>query len=393
MIICNQCGKDNQDHFIFCQGCGTQLTSAAPANEQNVGTMNTMVADVGQGGRSPTPPGGMPGVSVASSLADAAIGTVADGATQAASPAAPAASVAAPAASVAAPAAAPTDAGATPAAKAHAPPAEVSAAAQAATAPLASDPAPSEQSKTCQACGTTVPEQFKFCGSCGAKMPEPEPAPAQPAPSQRTATMTLIRPDGSEGDQHNLTEGSNTIGRDYGALFENDGYLSPTHAEIVLDAEGILVRDLDSLNGIFLRLTSEELLTPGQVIRIGQELLRFNTLAEPKTIADGTEVMGSPNPGYWGKLTVIIGDGVDGFAYPLLGDSVTIGRERGDINFPDDGYVSGLHSRVFTRGGQVYVTDLGSSNGTFVKLEKERRLTADAYVLLGQQLFRVDVAK
>jgi len=50
--------------------------------------------------------------------------------------------------------------------------------------------------------------------------------------------------------------------------------------------------------------------------------------------------MGSPNPGYWGKLTVIIGRDITGAAFPLLGDSCTLGRERGDINFPDDGYVS-----------------------------------------------------
>ena len=32
--------------------------------------------------------------------------------------------------------------------------------------------------------------------------------------------------------------------------------------------------------------------------------------------------MGSPNPGYWGKLTVIIGREVTGAAFPLLGESV-----------------------------------------------------------------------
>jgi pSer/pThr/pTyr-binding forkhead associated (FHA) protein len=106
---------------------------------------------------------------------------------------------------------------------------------------------------------------------------------------------------------------------------------------------------------------------------------------------DGTEVMGSPNPGYWGKITVIIGREVDGSAFPLLGENVTIGRERGEINFPDDGYVSGLHARISMRDGRVYLADLGSSNGTFLKVNGERGLRNESFVLLGQQLFRLNL--
>ena len=61
---------------------------------------------------------------------------------------------------------------------------------------------------------------------------------------------------------------------------------------------------------------------------------------------DGTDVMGSPNPGYWGRLALIVGRDQDGSAFPLFGDAVTLGRERGDILFPEDGYVSGQHARV-----------------------------------------------
>src|SRR6185369_4495698 len=127
-------------------------------------------------------------------------------------------------------------------------------------------------------------------------------------------------------------------------------------------------------------------------IRIGQELLRFEVITPPEPTADGTELMGSPNPGYWGKLTVIIGRDITGAAFPLLGESITMGRARGDINFPDDGYVSGLHARVSLRDGRVFLTDLGSSNGTFIKVNGERAIGHDSFVLLGQQLFRLNLA-
>ncbi|HTM19859.1 MAG TPA: FHA domain-containing protein, partial [Kofleriaceae bacterium] len=252
--------------------------------------------------------------------------------------------------------------------------------------------------RPCPTCGNEVPASFKFCGACGSKVPDAVPRPtadiaaAAPKAADKTrATLTLIRPDGSEGGVHGLVEGENRVGREHGPVFENDGYLSPTHAEVVVNAAGAVVRDLDSLNGVFVKMTDEEEIRSGQIIRLGQELLRFDSIEPPEPLEDGTEVMGSPNPGYWGKITVIIGNNVDASAFPLLGDSVTLGRERGDINFPDDGYVSGLHARIFTRNGKVFLTDLGSSNGTFIKLQGERRLRNTDFVLLGQQLFRLEL--
>jgi pSer/pThr/pTyr-binding forkhead associated (FHA) protein len=260
--------------------------------------------------------------------------------------------------------------------------------------------APSPVATPCPSCGSIVPPGFKFCGVCGHKLeaaPPPAPAPApvaepsEPAPAARLqGRMTLIRPDGSEGGTHDIGEGTNRLGRTAGPVFENDGYLSPEHAEIVLEASGALVRDQGSLNGVFVKMSGEEEIQPGDVFRIGQELMRFDTIAPPTPLEDGTEIMGSPNPGYWGRISVIIGKDIDGSAFPLLGDAVTLGRERGDINFPDDGYVSGLHARLSTRNGRYYLADLGSSNGTFIKLHGERTIEPGAFVLLGQQLFRVN---
>src|SRR5689334_9260968 len=211
------------------------------------------------------------------------------------------------------------------------------------------------------------------------------------AAPQPRILLTLIRPDGSEGGTHDLRVGENKIGRNFGSIFENDGYLSPVHADLTITPPTANVRDLGSLNGVFVKMTGEEEVAPGQILRIGQELIRFELINPPAATADGTEIMGSPNPGYWGRLTVIIGNGVDGAAFPLLGEDITLGRERGEINFPDDGYVSGLHARLSIRDGRVFLVDLGSSNGTFVKVNGERTLGNESFVLLGQQLFRLNM--
>lgn len=386
MTVCNRCGKENQDHYKFCLGCGAELT-AAPKSD--VGMMKTMMADPGQSplagaplrgapmgpppGGPPRPSGGMPGMPPAGPLGGPAMPP----------PMGPPPGVPYAPPGYGAPAGGP-------------PPGY--------GAPAGPPPGPAVGAasgmRRCPSCASDVPPTFRFCGTCGFRMDEvsaPNVMPTAPtappvAPAAARLSMTLIRPDGTEGGTHQLRPGENKLGRSFGPVFENDGYLSPIHA--MLDIRGVTgtVRDLDSLNGVFVKMTAEEELTSGQIIRIGQELLRFELIGVPEPTPDGTELMGSPNPGFWGKLTVIIGREVTGAAFPLLGDSITLGRERGEINFPDDGYVSGLHARVTLRDGRVYLQDLGSSNGSFMKVNGERAIGHDSYVLLGQQLFRLNFA-
>lgn len=445
MIVCNRCGKENQDHYKFCLGCGAELVSGPGAGEGgNVGTMKTMMAE--QGPRAaPTPPGGVPhggnsrlpgvgapppGIGPMPGMGPGpGMGAQPGPGPQYGGPRAPAG----PPPGVGAPGGyGGTGPGPAPAPGGYGGP-RPNAGGWGAPAPApgmgnhGSGPAPAPHMgpgagpgpgapqagpRTCTQCGAEVPPNFKFCGVCGNPLGAAPASPspfgrddatgpvfggAQPgsAPAPRAdmprALLTLIRPDGTEGGTFTLREGENRIGRDHGDIFENDGYLSPNHCDLTVQGQGAVVRDLDSLNGVFVRMSGEEEIQPGQVIRMGQELLRFDLIEPPAPLDDGTEVMGSPNPGYWGKITVMIGNGVDGSAYPLLGDSVTMGRERGDINFPDDGYVSGLHARMTTRGGKVYLADLGSSNGTFLRVQGERGLSNESFVLLGQQLFRLSL--
>lgn len=244
----------------------------------------------------------------------------------------------------------------------------------------------------------------RFCGICGHRMDAPaagapptaeatppaasqEPAPP-PTPAGR---MVLIRPDGTEGGVYPLQLGKNIIGREIDPLFQNDFYLSPQHVEISIEPGSILLKDMGSLNGTFFKIFQDRPIDDGQVFRIGQELLRFDRIDPPQPLPDGTEIMGSPSPGCWGRVVVSIGDGIEGSAHLLRGDSATIGRENGDITFPEDGYVSGTHLKLSNRNGQVILTDMNSSNGTFVRIDGEERVPPGTFVLVGQQLFRVEV--
>lgn len=385
MTVCNRCGKENQDHYKFCLGCGAELTVPKPGGDMAM--MKTMMADPSQ-----APAAGAPLRGPSSAMPQQVPPPMARNTGGMPNPMGGGMPGMPPAGPLGGPAMPPP----------MGPPPGVPG-----FSPGFAPPAAAAGMKRCPSCGSDVPPTFRFCGTCGFRMDEgsaPNVMPTGPAgvgaplatpmaaPQRARLSMTLIRPDGSEGGTHDLRPGENKLGRSFGPVFENDGYLSPVHAMLDIRGQQAVVRDLDSLNGVFVKMTQEEELQSGQILRIGQELLRFEIIPTPEPTADGTELMGSPNPGFWGKLTVIIGRDVTGAAFPLLGDSVTLGRERGEINFPDDGYVSGLHARISLRDGRVFLADLGSSNGTFIKVNGERAVGHDSFVLLGQQLFRLNFA-
>jgi pSer/pThr/pTyr-binding forkhead associated (FHA) protein len=68
-------------------------------------------------------------------------------------------------------------------------------------------------------------------------------------------------------------------------------------------------------------------------------------------------------------LRIVAPPELKGRTYPL-GDEVTVGRAAGCQVTVDDTYASQLHARVFTRDGQVFVEDLGSTNGTYLNRRK-----------------------
>lgn len=411
LITCNRCGKENQDHYKFCLGCGNELAKMQPpvaaAAAAPAATAPSSGAEAAELGHTPQPmetartalPGSLQGAAGELKSAGGA-GKAKSGIPWNDNPKMPAQFAHQPAFSLppnplAAPAPAPAAASSMPANSPGTRPAR----------PSAASPAIGPGETSCPKCGKSISPGFAFCGSCGTRINRAPSGASNVVGPQRTMHMAagsigasavargrlvLIRPDGSEGGAYALHEGENLIGRGQGALFDSDAYLSPRHGEFSIGTNGLVVRDLRSLNGVFLKINAEEALESGDVFRIGQELLRFEVISAPQPLEDGTDIMGTPNPGFWGRLSVVVGRDVDGSAFPLFGEAVVVGRERGDILFPEDGYVSGAHARISLNDGRVFLADLGSSNGTFLRIRGERTLTDGSFILMGQQLFRVE---
>jgi pSer/pThr/pTyr-binding forkhead associated (FHA) protein len=207
--------------------------------------------------------------------------------------------------------------------------------------------------------------------------------------------LTALRADGSEAGTFTLpSDDKVVIGRDTGSVFAGDSYLSPRHATFSRNAGALGVRDEGSLNGVYLKLKPQVpwTLQFGDVFRIGQEIIKLEALESQAAGADGVERLGSPRDGFVGRLALVIGRDTTGNAFPIPAGGVHCGRERGDILFSEDGYVSGLHCRIAPNdAGQLCLTDVGSSNGTFIRLREEQKVQSGDILLMGQQLFRVDI--
>jgi hypothetical protein len=82
----------------------------------------------------------------------------------------------------------------------------------------------------------------------------------------------------------------------------------------------------------------------------------------------------------------------EGTTYDLDGE-VTVGRSNGcGIPTTYDSYSSTVHARIYRSGGQVWVEDLGSTNGTFVNSERisqPSRLARGDLLQIGATVFEV----
>jgi hypothetical protein len=256
----------------------------------------------------------------------------------------------------------------------------------------------------CGRCGRGNDASFAFCLGCGQPLAGGAPAltpmmpgaprpglPPLAAPPRRGVVVRLavVRSDGGASAEFALS-GDAICGRTEGAIrLTGDPTVSPRHARFEVAPGRVAVEDLGSLNGTFVRIASPRRLAPGDTLRVGRQVLRLDAAGRPAD-PGGVRPWGSPDRGHRLRLVQLLDGGGTGEAFPLGDGEHVVGRQSGDIAFPADRYVSGRHARLDVQGGTATLTDLGSSNGTFVRIAGPTELAPGDQLLVGAQLLRLE---
>jgi hypothetical protein len=310
-------------------------------------------------------------------------------------------------------------------------------------------PAPAAQGSTitCPRCGTATPVGFAYCQQCGlhlqaiaptdpgqarARPPTSQPIGgidpqgatiAQPAdavrpsapgsavpvavrikePSARAAgiawgTAVLVNRDGSDGQRFALTSDDTVVGRAGADIaFDDDRFLAKQHARFERGTDGaVRIHALDALNGVFKKADAPVELADGATILVGREVLVFEKVApEEKTVhplvRHGVSLFGSPPREPYARLMQLVPSGGYRDVRHLIGEETVLGREEGDIVFRDDAFMSRRHAALTWDGKRAQITDLGSSNGTFVRIVGPTALKHGDHVRMGDQLLRIEI--
>ena len=278
-------------------------------------------------------------------------------------------------------------------------------------------PPPASTALTCSRCRGANSAQMSFCQFCGARLvggpedsrpavasPGPNPHQHAAAPEQKLdARLVVIGQDGKPGREYPILDDQTDIGREEGSIvLPNDPYVAPRHARLTRRNGRFFVRDLESVNGVYVRLRgqSPERLQHADLVLVGLEVLRFEVVSDAEkglspAVERGTQIFGSPSAARHMRLCQRTVEGVTRDVYYPTRDEAVVGREQGDIVFTNDPFMSRRHAAI-TRdpsNGTFSLRDLGSSNGTYLAIRSERELTPGDHVRIGQHLFRLDVGR
>jgi pSer/pThr/pTyr-binding forkhead associated (FHA) protein len=249
-------------------------------------------------------------------------------------------------------------------------------------------------------------------------VPSRRPTPATPAGPTGGRVVCL-----TDGREYAITGSSLVFGREAGAdVVVTGGEVSRRHAEIQATAEGYILNDL-SVNGTHVngeRVGRQHLLARADVIRIGNDEFRFYADAAapptprgPRSVPQVTApqppkgagarlsdtLMGMPQTPVNPSLTptspqvaplasLLVRNGaMKGRRLPIKVPVVNIGRaEFNDVVIADPS-VSTNHAKLQRRDDVWVLTDLGSTNGTFIegeRVEGETAILAGSTVRFGE---------
>ncbi len=221
-----------------------------------------------------------------------------------------------------------------------------------------------------------------------------------PLAGQQRTPRAWLQAAGSD-DRLDLTEPITTLGRSEGNTIRlDDRRASRYHAQIEWRDEEVWISDLGSSNGTFVndeQISELRLLADGDTIGIGESRFTFHRLrAAPVTVDVPVVDIVQPEPPVGEPprpsafLQALEGDK----RFPLDDEVITIGRSEGNTIRLQDKRISRQHAQIEWRGNELWIADLGSSNGTFVngeQVSEPRQLAHGDEIRYGEICFTLHV--
>ena len=215
------------------------------------------------------------------------------------------------------------------------------------------------------------------------------------------AKLVLEGGDAFEGATFRLNAESVEAGRAKGAiLFPDDPCLAPHHATFFYRGGALHVRDEGAPGGVYLRLRGLSVpLRAGDHFAVGERLLRYagQLPAPPAEPAGRHPPARRAAPGAARRSSSRSGSRA---ARAAASSSAPARRSPSGaagcaVNLGDDPHLSQAHAEIVVeQDGTARLRDLGSSNGTYVKIppHAERELRDGDFVRMGHEVLRVAVA-
>jgi len=224
---------------------------------------------------------------------------------------------------------------------------------------------------TCPVCSTPNGPGTAYCQDCGLMFGS-APAEVEPLPDVSQLPRLV---DASSGRELVLNSGLNSVGREGTDVLLPDPTVSRRHAQVTVEGGQLIVEDLGSTNGTFVggrpvRPGERATAFDGDAVRFGSIHLVLALPGGAPRPADAAapapavaaEDRGAPVA----QLRL-----ANGTEYQLYAGTNTIGRRSSNQIILADAFASGRHAEIDCQAdGTVVLTDLGSTNGTFVGGER-----------------------
>ncbi len=201
---------------------------------------------------------------------------------------------------------------------------------------------------------------------------------------------TLIIEDnhGRSAAEISFDQGNYTIGRvDGNDVVLSSNSVSRTHARIFVSNNKCYIDDLGSANGVYVdgvQIKERTEIRNGSKIRIGEYTLYLEYKDQNEMNAGQdvlkTQIVSSGQSGY--KIVRIM-DKFAGEEFMLSEASNTIGRTEDNYILLSDQSISRNHARIINKAMTFFVSDLDSSNGTFLN---NKKITSECQLHTGDQI-------